>query len=192
MRSILYLLPDLQYRGHARQAALLAPGIRRHFFSPSTFITKGPGPLAEPLRKAGIPVLGHGGQRPFDLENWLALRRLLAADRPELLHVWGLPALGFLWYATLGKRASLPPLIVSLSAASLKKERLRFWDRWLLRNVRTFVVTCEAERAALVAAGLPANILRVVRFGHGKTAFSSYKKLPLQLRKMFNWIVLPI
>ena len=162
MRPILHLLPDLHYHGHARQVTLLAPALRQRGFSPSVFSTSGPGPFAQPLRQKGIPVLGHGGLRKFDLEDWLALRRLLTTDRPELLHVWGLPALGVLWYATLGKRSLLPPLVVSLRSSVLKKKRFQFWDRRLLKSIRAFVVASDPERTVLISAGLPAEKVRVI------------------------------
>ena len=124
MRQILFLLPDLDYHGRNRQATLLALALPRDRFAVRCLSQSGPGPFADSLRQADIPLLGQAGQRVIFAENLRLLRRLLASDQPALIHAWGLDALGFLWWASLLKRSLLPPLVVSLPASSLKKNRL--------------------------------------------------------------------
>lgn len=162
MPTILHLVPDLGYHGHARQASLLGAALPRGRFDVRTVSLQGEGPLAAPLRGAGVPVAGHVGRRLIDLEDWTELRRTFVGERPALIHVWGLRALRALWWATLLKRSALPPVVVSLRASVLKKGRPGWWDRRLLRNAGAVVTMNEAERSALVAAGLPAEKVHVV------------------------------
>jgi glycosyltransferase involved in cell wall biosynthesis len=159
---IRYLLPDLEYRGHARQAALLAGALPRERFAIRVTSLQGDGPFAEPLRAAGAPVGGHPGRRLFDVEDWSALRNDLITEKPALIHVWGTRALRALWWASLFRRAALPSVVVSLSSAETRPRGLRWWDRRLLSRVRAVVVSCDAERAALVAGGFPTEKVRVI------------------------------
>ncbi|MCE9533759.1 MAG: glycosyltransferase family 4 protein [Planctomycetes bacterium] len=165
MRSILHLLPNLDYHGHARQASLLGQALSRQHFKIQTFSIAGPGPLAEPLQGAELPVRGHSRRRLFDVDHMLSLRNLLNRDRPDLIHAWNVESLGLLWWSTLLKRSLLPSLIVSLRSSVLRGKSLRLLDRRLLNRVRYFVVPNEFERQVFLTAGLPADRLRVIRPG---------------------------
>ena len=165
MPPILFLLPDLAYRGHARQASLLASSLPGTRFAVSGFSLNGSGPFSASFQRAGAPIHGSGGQRFLDLQGVLFLRRRLTLNRPSLIHAWGLDSLRALRWATLLKRSLLPPLVVSLHSTVLKKKRLRWIDRRLLAGARAIVVANEAERSAFLAAGIPAAKLRVVRPG---------------------------
>jgi glycosyltransferase involved in cell wall biosynthesis len=165
MRSILYLLPDLDFRGHARHASLLASALSRDQFNLQVLSLRGPGPFAKPIRSAGANVLDHGNRARFGVENWFTLRTLLAVQRPELVHVWGVKALRTLSRSTLFNRSLLPPIVVSLNASNLSKRRLGWWDRQLLKRIRAVVVMSDAERSAFILAGLPAERVHVIRPG---------------------------
>jgi glycosyltransferase involved in cell wall biosynthesis len=162
MRPILHLVPNLGYHGHARQAALLAVNLPRERFAVSTISLDGQGPFAQRLKQAAIPVIGRARRRLFGLERCLDLRRILETERPALVHVWGVRALRPLLWATTFKSSPQPPIILSTSAAILRKGQLHWRDRRLFRSARMIVVTNEVERALFEAAGLPNERLRVV------------------------------
>src|SRR5437764_855853 len=88
---VLYLLPDLGYTAAARRVGRLAPALPPDRFTPHVAMLGRAGPLAEPLRAAGVPVHELGGRRA-DPRVLLRLRRLLRELRPDLVHAWRLPA----------------------------------------------------------------------------------------------------
>ena len=99
--------------------------------------------------------------RLLDIEAWRGLRRLLRNDRPAVIHVFELPALRALGLATLfyGK---LPPIVLSLSPARIRHNRLNWWERRLLQKVAVITVFTEAERTALISLGLSATRVRAI------------------------------
>jgi glycosyltransferase involved in cell wall biosynthesis len=165
MRPILFLIPDLHYHGRSRQASLLAPALPRNRFVVGTFSLRGPGPFAEPLRDANLDVLGKASRSRLDLEGLFSLRRLLLASPPSLIHVWGVAGLRGLGWAVLPRRKALPPIVVSLSAVDLRRERWTWWNRVLCHLVKWFVVANAAERELAIAAGLPSERIRAIRPG---------------------------
>jgi glycosyltransferase involved in cell wall biosynthesis len=165
MRRILFLLPDLDYRGHARQTALLASGLPRERFDVAVASLSGAGPLAEPLSRAGIPIHCFRRGHRLDIRHYLALRELVRDWQPNLIHVWGLGPLRTLRYGTLLRRSALPPILLSLPPSSLRNRRLSWWERRLLARVSRFIATCESDSRTIAAAGLPNGRTRVIRPG---------------------------
>jgi glycosyltransferase involved in cell wall biosynthesis len=165
MPSVLFLIPDLDYHGRNRQAVVLAGALLRERYAVRCFTYCAGGPFGEQLRQAGIELLGQPGRRLISLENLRCLRNLLIAERPALVHVWGLAALRFIWWASLLRPSLLPPLVVSVSAECLKNDGLLWWERWLLERTRAITVNSKSERSALIGAGLPAEKLHVIRPG---------------------------
>ena len=165
MRSILQILPSFDAHGHVRQATLLATTLPGERFTLRCMSLKGSGLFEPTWREAGIPILGTPRQRWFDLDEIHHLRKLLENDRPDLIHVWGLEGLARLWWATLGRRSLLPPLVASLHPTMLKKNHLRLVDRRLFNQVRTFVVASETDKQAFEIAGIAPGRLRVIRPG---------------------------
>jgi len=159
MRSILFVTDNFEYHGLNRQQQLLAERLTPDF--PRLFSIRGPGPM----QPAGIMPGGNRSRIHFPVENLFSLRRQLAADRPTLIHLWGLASLRALWWATLVKRSLLPPLMMTLQAAELAKRRVRQPERLLLDRVRLFVVASDQERDEVVARGLPAERVRVIAPG---------------------------
>jgi glycosyltransferase involved in cell wall biosynthesis len=94
---LLFLLPDFGYHAAARQVALLAPVLRSLTLPARPEVHAAAlgdeGPLAAPLRAAGVPVHALGTGRRFGLAPWARLRRLVAGLRPDVVHAWRLPAL---------------------------------------------------------------------------------------------------
>jgi glycosyltransferase involved in cell wall biosynthesis len=178
MRRILFLLPDFDYRGHARQASLLASGLPRDRFEVAVASLSGAGPMSEPLATAGIPIHCFQRGHRLDFQHWLALRTLLRDWRPDLIHVWSLGAIRTLRYASFLRRAALPPMVVSLPPSQLRIHRLTWWERRLIASVKVFIGTCDADRIAFAAAGLPVEKIQVIRPGISCSRLSERIDLP--------------
>jgi glycosyltransferase involved in cell wall biosynthesis len=95
--KLLFLLPDFGYHAAARQVSLLAKALGS--LAPPARLdvhaaALGPdGPLAAPLRAAGVPVHALGTGRRPDPAAWWRWRRLVAELRPDVVHAWRLPGL---------------------------------------------------------------------------------------------------
>ena len=145
MRPILFLLPSFDAHAHARQASLLLPALPRDRLTLRAYCLHGNGQLAAPIIAAGIPRQVRSENRALGLENWLSVKQTLAVFRPALIHVWGIECLKAIWWATLLNRSLLPPVVVSLRASVLKKHRLGWWNRRLMKRVRAIIVPSDAE-----------------------------------------------
>ena len=109
--KVLFFTHDLAYRGAARQLTLFAAGLPRErstfVFSQPVLTVPGRGPSRE--RHFGRE---RQRRRLFDLRTFLALRQQVRDFRPDIIHVFGVPALRAL--ALTGGRAGAR---VVLSAA---------------------------------------------------------------------------
>lgn len=125
--------------------------------------------MAEPLSQASIPV--HSFQRGhcLDFQHWLAIRALLRDWQPDVIHVFGIDALRTLSFASLLRRSALPPVVLSLPPSWLRSRRLSWYARRLVRRASRLIASCESDRVAIAAAGLPANKARVIRPGVSRT-----------------------
>lgn len=146
--NILHIIPSLDCNGAAAQLGILTKrraGDRRLRICSLA----GDGVGAARLRACGQHVDCLGWTRAFDPVAWRRLRRLLKSSAPDLIHVWGLPALRALAAAD---RSRLPRTLVSspLPAA----QQVNRLDRWLLRRVRLAAAWSHAEAAALKQLGL--------------------------------------
>src|SRR5262245_31006906 len=126
--KILYLIPRLEYHGAARQLVLLTTGLPRAAFEPLVCVLGGDGPLAEPLRQAGIAVEFLAWQRRFDPQPLIRLHRLLQRFQPDGIHVWQPLALRVLRLV-----ARFKPRRMVLSAPFIPGREPGVVDRWLLR-----------------------------------------------------------
>ena len=93
MQTILFVIPSLDYGGAARQLTLIAEGLPRDRFRPRVCVLGGDAPWAKELRASGVEVDILGWKRAFDPAPFLALRRLAAELRPDVVHLWGRAAL---------------------------------------------------------------------------------------------------
>jgi glycosyltransferase involved in cell wall biosynthesis len=168
MRRILFLLPDLEYHGHARQAALLASGLPRDRFEVAVASLSIAGPMGEPLSQTGIPIHSFQRGHRLDFQHWLALRALLRDWQPDVIHVWGIDALKTLHFASLLRRAALPPIVLSLPPSWLRNRRTSWFIRRVLGRVSRLIASCESDRLAIIAAGLPDGRTHVIRPGIGQ------------------------
>src|SRR5579885_918175 len=90
--KILLLTTDLAYGGAARQLTLLAGGLPRDRFTLRVFTLRPDAPWSRALRDGGVPVEA-GRRRLFDVRGPFTLRQAVRRFAPDVVHVFGLPAL---------------------------------------------------------------------------------------------------
>jgi len=122
---ILHLIDSLDSNECARQLQLLCAGGNA---SLKVCCVGSDTPLAQSLRNAGIPVHTLQWTRWIDPSVVWNLRRILHDVRPDVVHVWRLPALRLL---ALAAHEWLPRVVLSGPTPDLA-----WWDRWLVRQVR--------------------------------------------------------
>jgi glycosyltransferase involved in cell wall biosynthesis len=128
VRNLLLLISSLDYNGPARRLCLLARGLSREAFRVRVVVLETATPWVESLRQAGIAVDVLGWKRPIDAQPFVALCRLLRAERPEVVHVFGMTALRALKVCGYGGHV--------LASGLLHGGLAKNWvvDRWLLRG----------------------------------------------------------
>src|SRR5215472_7377202 len=130
MRTVLFVIPSLEYSGAARQLALLAAGLPRESFHVRVAVLGVESPWVASLRGEGVEVEVLGWRRPFDVRPFLALRRLVGSMRPDVVHVWGAAALRAVVLS--GSRRASRLLVSAVLSPAGRPSPL---DRWLLRRV---------------------------------------------------------
>ncbi len=157
MRTVLFVIPGLEYSGAARQLMLLAAGLPRESFRVHVAVLGRATPWADSLRAAGVAVELLGWRRPFDVLPFLALRRLLRSIRPDVVHVWGATALRFLLLS--GSRRVKRLLVSAAMPPARPPDSL---DRWLLQQVEGAIAFGPAEAARYRRLGVDQTRLTVV------------------------------
>ncbi len=162
MQTILFVIPSLDYGGAARQLTLIVEGLPRERFRSRVLVLGHAAPWGKELRAAGVEVDFLEWKRTFDAAPFFQVRRLLADLKPDVVHVWGRPALRAV--AAVGRVHRPGRLFVS---AALSPGRPTIWfDRWLLRRADAVMAFSQAEadrcrrlgvrneRVAVVAPGV--------------------------------------
>jgi len=129
---VCHLITDLETGGAERSLVNLVTGMDRSRFDSEVVSLLPPGPMAEPLSRAGIPVatLGMARGRPT-AAALLALVRHLRRSRPAILQTWLYHA-DFL--GTLGAALSRTErLIWNIRCTDITKQKTEQSIRWLVR-----------------------------------------------------------
>ncbi len=163
MRTVLFVIPSLEYSGAARQLTLLASGLPRDQFAPRVCVLGRGGPLAETLRAAGVAVEVLDWHRWFDVAPFLHLRRQVRSGA-AIVHVWGptvLRAVGL----CAGRTSSR--LVVSAPLAPRERHgkqthQLSWFDRRLLARMDRLVLSGAAEAERCRRLGVDDKKLRVI------------------------------
>jgi len=152
---------DSVERGGAVQCASLAQALARRGHSVTCIFDGKPdqpmqGFWFQSLQNAGVRTLRLGLQ---SLSGMLKLRRLLAEERPDILHTHKNRALFFAYFATLGMRR---PLWVANRGTvyPLSQSRLAYFIH--CRHVARIFAVAESVRDALVADGIAREKVEVV------------------------------
>src|SRR5262249_6522300 len=160
MHKVLFVTPDLEYRGAAKQLTLLAGGLPRDRFEPRVCVLGRDGPFGQRLRAAGVPVEVLGWTRPFDPAPVWNLRRLVREFRPDVVHAWRPPALRALGLAAGGAAGRL--VVSAPFPARAGAARPGALDRWLLGRAARVVANGPGEAERCRRLGLPDAQLAVV------------------------------
>jgi glycosyltransferase involved in cell wall biosynthesis len=161
MNKLLFVLPDLEYNGAARQMLYLATGLPRDRFELRVCVLGQTGPWRADLVRAGIPVDALGWHRALDIKPLSALRGIIRSFRPDVIHVWRMPALRAVLLAGFGMPGRL---IVSsaVSATTTHGIARRLVDRCLLRQADKIVAGGAHEWQVLQILGVdPGRIAQV-------------------------------
>lgn len=157
MRTILFVLPNLEYRGAARQMSLLAAGLARESFRVRVAVLGLETPWTASLRGEGVEVEVLGWLRPFDVLPFVRLRRLVRSLRPDVLHVWGVAAL-----RAVVLTGSRPVNRLLISDALSFAQRIGRLDRWLLQRAEGVIAFGAAEAERYRRLGIADTRLTVV------------------------------
>lgn len=146
--KLLFVIPNLDYMGAARQLVLLAMGLPRERFALRVCVLGKSSPWVETLRAAGVEVEVLAWSRIFDLRPWITLLQQVRAFQPEVLHVWNFPRP---WMGSVLRRwAGAARLIVSdFPPARDEHSQLHWLDRRWVHSKKYQVVVhglAEAER----------------------------------------------
>src|SRR5262245_24471617 len=153
--NILHVIPSLDYGGAAKQLLLLAAGLPRDRFVCRVCALGRPGPWAEKLAAASVPVLQLRKRRLIDLPFLSGLLSAVRSGPADVVHGWGLPALWAVAPCLAGRRCKL---VVSRPWAGRGGTRRTSWpDRWLLRRADRVVAGGPAEAERCRRAGVRDN-----------------------------------
>ncbi len=158
VRKLLLLISSLDYSGPARRLCSLARGLPRDRFQVRVAVLERDASWAVALRTAQIEVDVLGWKRPVDMQPFFALRRLLKAERPEIVHAFGTTALRAV------KLCGSPRLRVLGSDLLPRGRKAGGWtvDRWLLRGTGRLLAFGEAETRRYQQAGAaPTQVVQV-------------------------------
>ncbi len=87
-QRIVHVIPTLDRGGAEKQLLLLATRLPRDAFDVHVCVLTRTGPLAAPLRQAGIPVHFIDKRWKIDPLAYRKLRKQLRAIKPDLVHTW--------------------------------------------------------------------------------------------------------
>lgn len=155
--KVLYLIDSLGYHGSARQLHLLASTLASQGVSVEVCCLGPETPWSESLRQAGVDVHVLGWTRWLDFNVYLHLRAILRAAAPDVVHVWRMPALRAL---AIVARDLLPRVVMSAPLPS--RDKLAWWDRRLLGQVRCLAVGGAADAERCLRQGIAKPALRVI------------------------------
>jgi glycosyltransferase involved in cell wall biosynthesis len=157
VRKVLYVIPSLVPSGAARQVTLLASHLPPERLSARVAVLGTPSPWADSLASAGVPVDVLGWKRPFDVRPLLALRALVRAWAPDVVHAWRPAALRGLVLS-----GACPPSQVLVSAALPPAGRASWLVRALLRRAGGVLALGQAEAARYLALGVKGERLAIL------------------------------
>lgn len=163
-RRVLEIIPTLDRNGAEKQLALLASGLPRDEFDVHVCALTRGGPLAEPLRQAGIPVTVIGKRWKIDPVAWWRLRKLIVRLKPDLVHTWIFAANSYGRQAAFS--AGVPVVLAGERCVDPWKRGYELAiDRYLARRTRRIVTNSSGVVDFYVKQGLPADKFAVIPNG---------------------------
>jgi glycosyltransferase involved in cell wall biosynthesis len=159
LAKIIALVPNLDFNGSNTQLLQVAAGLRASDEFQVVALTRG-GPVAQRLRDNLVPVTDLTAACRWNLSRLVHLRRLLRAEKPDLLHVWGLAALRSVNLANGTPRC--PVVLCRAHAGCGHKLTGSFLDRWLMQRCHRLLVLSRSEAAEYRACGFAPEKIEVV------------------------------
>ena len=148
---VLQVIGGLYYGGAEKVVAGLALGVNREHIEMSICCTRVFGPLAEPLQKAGIPlVLGGPQGRIARYFGPYHLRKVIRRLKPDVIHTHGLP--GLVDVGPLAWLGQTPPWIHTFHYGNYPYDAKRYMvtERLLCKRADVLVAVAEAQRGKLI------------------------------------------
>ncbi len=163
-KRILQLIPTLDRAGAEKQLCLLAAGLPRDEFDVHVCALTRGGPLAEDLRRAGVPLTVIGKRWKLDPRSYWRLRRHVARLRPDLIHGWMFAANTYGFAAA--RACGVGHFVVGQRCVDPWKSRLQLaLDCALARRCDAVVVNSAGVRDFYVAHGTPPDRVHVIPNG---------------------------
>ncbi len=161
---VLEIIPTLDRGGAEKQMALLATGLPpRDFDIHVCALTRG-GPLAEPLRRHGLPLHLIGKRWKVDPAAYWRLRGLIRRLRPDIVHTWIFAANCYGRQAALS--AGVPHVIAGERCVDRWKVAYELAiDRHLARRTSRIATNSAGVRDFYVRHGLPAEKFVIIPNG---------------------------
>jgi glycosyltransferase involved in cell wall biosynthesis len=150
---VLFITPDLEYRGRNKQLHLLAANLPCNEFQIYVAALGTRGPVASSLEFASVPVETLGWARRFNLTPLLRLRRLISAFQPDLIHAWGPLSVQL---TLLTRRQRIPVVASQVGRPVGISSRLQ---RWWLRYPDRLVASGPSEAEAYHHIGVSSEQL---------------------------------
>jgi glycosyltransferase involved in cell wall biosynthesis len=157
MQRLLYVLPDLEYNGAARQMLYLATGLPRDRYEVRVCVLGKAGPWRDKLKLAGVPVQAFHWSRTLDAKPLIELNKTIRAFRPEIIHAWRVSAARAVQAASIGTRARM--VFSSVLPSASRAAAISRLDRWLLGRADSILVGSFYEAQILQSFGLKSSQL---------------------------------
>jgi glycosyltransferase involved in cell wall biosynthesis len=164
MRQILLVIDSLDIGGAERHLVDLATCLDERGYGVEVACSAA-GPLADELGERSIPLhvlCAAKVKRRTDARFALALRRLVAARRPDLVHAHLYASANAAALATVG--TGIPLVVTDQTEAPWRSWHARLASRWVYRRAARVIAVSEAIRECLGEGyGVPAEKIAVVR-----------------------------
>ncbi len=164
--KILLLVPTLDQSGAEKQLTMLACRLPREEFEVRVVALTRGGPYADELARHGVRVTVLGKRWKFDPFTLWRLRRLIAAEQPDILHTWLFAANASGRMIVGRRRPHRPKIIVSERCVDVWKSGWQLWlDRQLIARTDRLVRNSQAVAEFYRLLGYPNERVRVIHNG---------------------------
>jgi glycosyltransferase involved in cell wall biosynthesis len=167
--KVLHVVPDARLGGTSRELDLLLTEAQSGRQEARVCCLAGDGPAQQGWRTAGVHVDLLAWRGRLDPRPLWALAAHLREWRPDVIHAWGLEALGVVRLAAPLHSSQRTTIVVRKPIPSAHPSRdgtysrlLSRWERWLIGGADRILVSSHAEAARCVGAGIPLAVVRIV------------------------------
>ena len=164
--KLLLLVPTLDQSGAEKQLTLLACRLPRDEFDVHVVALTRGGPFADQLAKHGVRLTVLGKRWKFDPVALWRLRKLIAAEQPDIVHTWLFAANAYGRLVVGRGLKPRPKLIVSERCVDVWKAGWQLWlDRKLIHRTDRLVGNSVAVAEFYQSLGYPTDRVTVIPNG---------------------------